>query len=384
MMDIPPSDAAGKLPDDRFIANVAEFSLELFKKSAAEQKNALVSPLSVMLALAMAANGADRETLSQMEGLLGGGIALPELNEYLCTYAKNLPSGDKSKLKIANSIWFRDDENRLYVEENFLQKNADYYSAAAYKAAFGSQTLKDINNWVKTNTDGMIENILDKITDEAMLYLINAVVFDAEWQRTYCKENIIKDDFTDINGNVKSVDFMQSSEYGYLDDGMATGFVKRYAGDSYSFAALLPNKKIAIGDYIASLTGEKFINTLKNAAQETVYASMPKFKYEYEIQLNDALKALGMPDAFDVEKADFKKMAKSSEGSIFIGKVLHKTYISVDELGTKAGAATMVEMETGGMPAEPKIVRLDRPFVYAIIDNATNLPVFIGTVLTIG
>ena len=382
MKDISPNNVNGKLPDDKFTASMADFSIELFKKSITDGKNSLVSPLSVMLALAMTANGADSETLSQMEKLLGGDIPLSELNEYLYGYVKGLPNEDKSKLRIANSIWFRDNENRLRVESDFLQKNADYYGATAYKSAFDEQTLKDINNWVKSNTDGMIDSILDEISDDAVLYLINAVVFDAEWQNVYNKYNIQKGDFNDINGIVQTVDFMHSDEYKYLDDGKAIGFIKPYANNGYSFAALLPNEGITIDEYIDFLTGIGFINILENYESTTVYASMPKFEYEYEVQMNDILKALGMPDAFDSGKADFKKMATSSNGNIYIGEVLHKTYISVDELGTKAGAVTSIMMNDAGTPAEPKIVRLDRPFVYAIIDNATNLPVFIGTLIT--
>ena len=383
MKDISPNKVSGKSPDDTFAASMADFSIELFKRSITDKGNSLVSPLSVMLALAMTANGANNETLSQMEKLLGSGIPLKDLNEYLYLYVKELPSEEKSKLSIANSIWFRDDKDRLSVKADFLQKNADYYNAYAYKSAFDEQTMQDINNWVKSNTDGMIEKILDEIKDSSMLYLINAVVFDAEWQKPYDKKYDVKEsNFTDINGTKQNADFMHSTEYTYLDDGKATGFIKPYVNNSYSFAALLPNEGIAIEEYIASLTGTGFINTIKNAENTTVYASMPKFEYEYEIQMNNALKVLGMPDAFDGEKADFKKMAASSDGNIYIGEVLHKTYISVDELGTKAGAVTSVMMEAGGMPLEPKTVRLDKPFVYVIIDNATNLPIFIGTLMT--
>jgi len=387
MADISANPVGGKPSDDLFVSSMADFSIELFKKSLSDKnENSLVSPVSVMLALAMTANGAGSETLAQMERLLGGGIPLADLNEYLYNFAKSLPSGNKSKLNIANSIWFRDDGERLQVEPTFLQTNADYYGASAYKSAFDAQTLKAINNWVSQNTDGMIDSILGEINENAVLYLINAVVFDAQWQSAYKDYDVRKGDFTDINGAVLNVDFMHSAESRYLDDGRATGFVKPYHSGGYSFAALLPNKGVGIAEYAASLTGAGFVAALKNAQGETVFASMPKFKYEYAISLNDALKALGIPDAFDGSKADFGRMASSAAGNICISDVFHKTFIEVDELGTKAGAATIVTMEDGAMPPppDPKTVRLDRPFVYAIIDNATNLPVFIGTVLTVG
>jgi serpin B len=217
-----------------------------------------------------------------------------------------------------------------------------------------------------------------------MLYLINAVAFDAEWQDIYKEYNLQKGEFVDINKKTQNVDFMYSSENRYLDDGKATGFIKPYVGNLYSFAALLPNEGIDITEYINSLTGSGFIDMIKNAEDTAVQASIPKFEYEYGIQLNAALKALGMPEAFDENKADFTKMAKSSDGNIYIGEVLHKTYISVTERGTRAGAATKVAMAAGGIISYPKTVWLERPFVFAIIDNATSLPVFIGTVMSIG
>jgi serpin B len=340
-----------------------------------------------MLALAMTANGADGETLAQLEALLGGGIPLTELNEYLYSYAHSLPSQEKSKLKIANSIWFRGNSDSLQVNDDFLQRNADYYNAAAYSSAFDKQTIDDINNWVKSNTDGMIDEILEEIKERDMLFLINAVLFDAEWQNVYFKENVRQGDFTDVDGVKRSADFMHSAEYGYLDDGMATGFIKPYANGAYSFAALLPNADIPIQEYIDSLTGEKFLDTLINVQRSMlVYASTPKFKYDYGISMIDALKALGVRDAFDADTADFSNMAKTTygNGNLFISEVLHKTYISVDELGTKAGAVTMVAMSGGssGLP-DHMVVDLDRPFVYAIIDNSTNLPIFIGTLMTV-
>ena len=388
MSGISPNRVSGKEADANFIGSMAEFSIELFKKSITDKENSLVSPLSVTLALAMTANGADNNTLSQMERLLGGDIPLSELNEYLYSYAKGLTNEEKSRLEIANSIWFRDGEDSsgyLFIEDEFLQKNADYYGASAFKSAFDSQTITDINNWVKTNTDGMIDRILDEITDELLLVLLNAIMFDAEWQSVYFKENVRNGEFTDIGGVVRNVDFMHSTENRYLDDGMATGFIKPYSGGAYSFAALLPNEGVSIEDYIDSLTGEGFLETISGAHRAIVNASMPKYEYEYEIELNDALIALGIPDAFGMYIADFSKMGMWGENSLYISQVLHKTFISVDELGTKAGAVTMVAIAPGSAanPEEPKVVRLDRPFVYAIIDNATNLPIFIGTLMTV-
>ena len=374
-----------KAADDAFAQSQMRLAVELFQSSVLESKdeNVLISPLSIQLALAMTANGADGNTKAEMEALLGGEISLEDLNEYLYSYVNNLPSAEKYKLQIANSIWFRDNEGRLQVEKDFLQKNADYYGAQAYKAAFDDQTMKDINNWVKDHTDGMIDSILDQIDEDAVMYLINALVFDAEWQHVYDKSDVYKGKFTNIDGAEKQVDMMHSEETVYLQDENATGFMKPYSGSKYNFAVLLPNEGVDIYEYIAGLTGEKLMETLSTPQLGMVMATLPKFSYEYELTMNDVLKELGMPSAFSGDTADFSKMAHSSRGNIYIGDVLHKTFISVDELGTKAGAVTKVQMNDECAVMSEWVVTLNRPFVYMIIDNETKLPVFIGTVMDV-
>ncbi len=376
MKDVIANTVNGKQYDDKFIANTASFSVELFKKSVAKGKNSLISPTSVLLALAMTANGADKDTLEQMQTVLSKDIPIDELNEYLYYYVKKLPNGEDAKLSIANSIWFKD---TFKVEQDFLQKNADFYKAAAYKTAFDEQTVKDINNWVSKNTDGMIDKMLEQLPGNAIMYLINTIYFDAKWNEPYLNVKVSEGDFTAHDGSKQKANFMNSVESYYLNDGRATGFIKPYAY-RYSFVALLPNETVSIDDYIASLTGEGFLDVLKSKNICTVDAYLPKFTYDYEIKMNEVLKALGMPDAFDAAKADFSRIGDTSDGNIYISEVLHKAFIAVDEEGTRAGAATKVEMVKTGYPEINVTVQLDRPFVYAIIDNATNLPLFIGTV----
>lgn len=370
----------GRRPDESFIKSSADFAVKLFKEGYDPEKSSLISPLSVMLALAMTANGAQDITLSEMERTLGGEIKIDELNEYLYSYAEGLPSDENAKLDIANSIWFRDSET-LEVKKDFLQTNADYYNAAAYKAAFDSQTVKDINNWVKSNTDGMIDKIIDEIGYDTVMYLINALTFDAEWENIYYKHSVAQGEFTSVNGDKRRVEMMYSTEGKYIKDANAQGFIKAYKG-GYSFAALLPDEGVSVNDYIQSLSGQKLLDIINGAENANVQAQLPKFSYDYAVHLNDALKKLGMPAAFDSSGADFSRLGSSDLGNIYIGDVLHKTFISVDERGTKAGAVTKVEMNAeSAMPGYS--VKLNRPFVYMIIDDATGLPIFIGAVMDI-
>ena len=152
--------------DENFIKQTANFSVKLFQKSVKENENSMISPVSVMMALSMTANGADTATKEEMEQLLAGGRSIDELNEFLYAYKNQLPSDADNKLSLANSIWFRDDKDRLKVEPDFLQKNANYYGAEAYESPFDKTTVDDINQWVKDHTDGMIENMVDRINKD--------------------------------------------------------------------------------------------------------------------------------------------------------------------------------------------------------------------------
>ena len=375
LMDgVAPRDVSTAPPDGQFSAGAAEFAVGLLKQCMSAD-NMLISPTSVMLALAMTANGASGETLEQLETALGMDIG--SLNAYLAEYSAGLDSS--GSLKSANSIWFLDDLDKVTVDGNFLQTNADYFGADVYKAPFDEQTVKDINTWVSDRTDKMVEDILDNISDEAIMYLVNALAFDAEWEKTYTTNDLYDGKFFPLSGGETSAKMMSSKESLYLSDNGAAGFVKPYKDGRFSFAALLPDSGVSLEEYVGSLTGERLLSIIRNAEETTVYTAMPKFSFGYSVELSDALKALGVTTAFS-DQADFSRMATVTDGYICIGRVLHKTYISVDELGTKAGAATVVEMVNETAMMDTKYVTLDRPFLFAIIDNETSLPVFLGTV----
>ena len=384
MKDVP-AKAVDVLPDmDVGSAAAADFGVRLFQTSMEEGKNTLISPLSVLYALAMTTNGADGETLAQMEQVLG--MDCDNLNSFMLAYLDLLPEAKEYKMSLANSIWFKDDPNFI-VEQSFLQTNADYYGAGAYKAAFDEGTRNDINNWVKEHTDGMIPEIIDEIPDEAIMYLVNALAFEAEWADVYEEHQIREGRFTMEDGTRQDVDMMHSEEYTYLEDDMATGFMKFYKDNRYAFVAMLPNEGVSVQQYVDSLTGEHLRELLTNPEEVTVFAVMPKFEMEYDIEMSEVLQEMGMTDAFDWKVADFSRLGTYNvDGmNICINRVLHKTFISVTEQGTKACAATAVEMVAEGAMeiVEFKEVVLDRPFVYMLIDCETNLPFFIGTMMNV-
>lgn len=356
-----------------------DFALRLFRASYEDGDNTLISPLSVLSALAMTANGAEGDTLSQMETVFG--MDREQLNLYLYSYVNSLSEGEKYKLRLANSIWFTDD-GRFTAGEDFLQTNADYYGADIYKTPFNNQTLRDINSWVNQNTDGMIPKILDRIPEEAVMYLVNALSFEAEWSEIYKDYQVRNGHFTSADGERQSAKMMYCNESRYLEDDSAVGFIKLYKGSKYAFVALLPNEGVSISDYLATLDGESLSAMLESPRRVTVQTAIPRFEVEYDVEMSSILKNMGMTDAFDESLADLSSLGRHTDGNLYISRVLHKTYIKVGERGTRAGAATVVEVEneSAAEPSEIKEVYLDRPFVYMLVDCENSLPFFIGTV----
>lgn len=366
------NESASKAPDDEFKAAASSFAAELFKDNYSKGKTTLVSPLSVLTALALVQNGAQGDTLAQLEQALGG-LDRDTLNAYMRAYCDFLTESDE--LKIANSVWT---DSSVEAKQAFLQKAVDSYSAQLFSAPLSSKkTVSSINSWVKKNTDGMIPKIIENADRDAVMMLINAVAFEAKWETPYTNDDIEKLEFNSYSGKSKKTEFMCSTESVYLSDSDAVGFMKPYKNGRFAFAALLPNEDVNIDDYIASLSGEKLMKIFSSAKKnEEVDVKMPKFKAEYSTQLIDTLKKMGIEDAFDRKSADFSSLIDKNDGA-YIGTVMHKTFIEVDQEGTRAAAATLVGISKMSMPAINPVC-LNRPFVYMIVDTETNLPLFIG------
>jgi len=371
-------DSAQEVPASD-VAAMTDFGLKLLKQCAGEE-NVLLSPASILSALGMTANGAKGETLAQFETAFG--LPMEALNAALSAV---LPEDD-GVFSRANAIWFNA-RNGLALDHDFLQTNADWYGAGLYSAPFDSGTCDEINRWVSDHTKGMIPKILDQVPEDALMYLVNALAFDGEWTSPYTAEDTWSGTFTREDGTAQQVDFMHGEEYAYLDGEKVTGFIKSYTGGKYAFAALLPDRGVTVEEALDSLTGESLTDLLRNVYGEEVVTALPKFTSDYDVGLEQVLPDLGITDAFDAGLADFSGMGTTEDGgpNLFISRVLHKTHIEVDELGTKAAAATVVEM-TEGAAAElepPKEVILDRPFIYMIYDQDSDLPLFLGTAMSI-
>ena len=381
--EITPED---KIPDAAFHNAMLTFALALFRQTAAQDKgqNLLVSPLSVMTALNMAANGTGGETLAQLERTLGNGLTVADLNACLRTLTKTLPNSEQSRLHIANSLWINN-LVRKDVQRPFLNNMLAYYGAGINACDFDQAGIDAINNWVKENTEGMIDSILDEPDPDILMLLLNALAFDAKWQKPFEEHKVTKTAFTREDGTKTDCDMMRGEERFYVEDEITVGFIKEYAGGGYRFVALLPDESVSMADYVASLTPEKLTALLAGARNDIpVNAGLPKFSFDYSVTLNDVLRAMGIEDLFSVSSCDFSEMFRENVGA-YVSEVLHKTFIEVNTEGTRAAAVTAVMIEKNAMiPFDCKTVILDRPFVFLITMGKENTPVFIGTVNSCG
>ena len=372
---------AGIKPADAASLEVGEgtdtydFALGLLRQSA-DGENVLVSPLSVLSALALAESGAEGETLAQMEQVTG--MSVGELTDLLQAYGALV---DDRPLSVANSVWLRDSDG-LVVEDDFLETCGERLGAQVFSAPFDDSTVADVNAWISEKTHEMIPSMLERISDDAQLLLVNALAFEGGWEDPFDSELVSPDTFTREDGTERDVTMMRSTEDSYLENELATGFVKPYEGYDYAFVGLLPAEGVTVDELLASLDGsalEELLTPVEGAGAEI---GLPKFTAAYEAELGGALRALGMTDAFDPDLADFSRMGTSDRGPLAVGGVLHKTFIDVNEEGTRAAAATVIPMDgvaAPGGPIEYHEVILDRPFVYLIMDLRTGLPVFAGT-----
>lgn len=359
-----------------------------------KRANTFISPLSILFALALAQNGAAGTTLDELAAITG--LGTDELNSYLGAYARYLETGDMDgigtddegamPLHLANSIWIRETKS-LEVRDDYLATCANELDASVFSAPFDTTTIDDINAWVDEHTNHMIEQLISEIPDTARLYLINALAFEDAWEDPYDEASVEDAIFTCEDGGTQTVRMMYSYEGTYVENEQFQGFIKPYVDYRYAFVGLLPREGVSLTDAVAALDGPALEALLQPVMNAEANAGLPKFRLEYQVELTDTLRTLGVNAAFDPELADFAPMDTDEDGPLYIGQVLHKTFIDVNEEGTRAAAATSIGMEAGASAPmdEPVVynVILDRPFAYLIIDNQVGLPVFAGTMLAI-
>jgi serpin B len=360
-----------------------EFGFELFQKifaSETKYENIMVSPFSVSLALAMTYNGAGGETKKAMEETLKlYGLSPEEINTSYQTLVKALKSLDKKViLEIANAIFYRDD---FQVENGFISTNKNFYDAEVSALDFGSpNALKTINDWVANKTHDKIDKILDKISNDHIMFLINAIYFKGIWQSEFEKKNTAEKDFYLENGSTVKTDFMQQeNSVLYSSNELFQAVQLPYGQGNYTMNIFLPQAGKSLQDITENLDKENWKNWNKNFVETNVDIELPKFKFEYELTMNQVLTDMGMGIAFTRGVADFTGINRG--GNLNIDYVKHKSFIEVNEEGTEAAAVTVVAIEftsVGGTTKVPFYV--NRPFLFAITEKSTGAVLFMGTV----
>ncbi|MBC8385556.1 MAG: serpin family protein [Candidatus Cloacimonetes bacterium] len=372
-----------KVPEislDTFCESNNKFGFKVLKEILNEQpdENIFISPMSISYALGMTFNGADGITREEMAKTLEfGNLTTAEINESFKKLMKKLIELDPQvMMKIANSIWYRDD---IDILKPFKEVNRDYFNAEIRNMDFSKkETVGIINNWVNENTNGKIDKILDEIDALSMMYLINAIYFKGAWTNEFDKKRTREDKFFYAKGKSVMCEMMSSSEkVMYFENKDFQAVDLPYGKENFSMIVILPKKEDDLNKFISNLNNEDWNSWLTGFSKQKGSLSLPKFKIEYDIEMNDVLKNLGMGNAFS-PAADFSKMTKKQK--LYISNVKHKTFVDVNEEGTEAAAVTVVEMKlTSAGPGF--YMKVNRPFVFAIKEKETNSILFIGKIV---
>lgn len=377
-----------------------EFAFALYHQLRKDEPgNLLFSPYSVSQALAMTYAGAVGDTSTQMAETLSFTMPGPALHESLSALnadltARGTAAADPNNgvaaraLHIANGLW---GEQTYPFDDEFTALLAEYYGAGLQPTDFVGAPEKardEINGWVEEQTEDRIQDIVPEgvITELTRLVLANAIYFYGGWAETFDAENTSDADFFLLDGSAVTVPMMtQQESFAYAQGDGFQAIELPYAQSGLAFTVILPDE----GQFAAveeSLDWEMLTKITADLAYAEIDLSMPKFEFEFSTGLAEPLQALGMTDAFDELRADFSgMMGDDPPGPLYISNVLHKAFIAVDEDGTEAAAATVVIM-TEAMaiePEEPIVVRIDRPFIFAIRDTRTGTVLFLGSVVVL-
>jgi serpin B len=361
-----------------------QFGLDLFGRiiESDETANVMISPTSISLAMGMAYNGAETSTKQAFDSVLNyEGLTRAEVNEITRELIKTLVTNSKGNLlEIANSVWYR---TNFPVYEGFIEMNKTYFDAEVKELDFANPAAVDaINSWVADKTHDKIDKIIEELSPEAMMVLINALYFNCLWEIEFDPdetktETFYKEDQTAF----ADVEMMTTEgEFNYAATNDFTAVELPYKNGKFSMHLFLPSYGSGVDELIGKLDGDSWIEWLEGFSEhEKVQVTMPKFRFEYQRSLVNDLAGMGLGIAF-TDAADFSGI---SQIALLISEVIHKTYIDVNEEGTEAAAVTAIVMEltSAGPGGGPVVIRLDRPFLFAITENSSKSIVFIGKMM---
>jgi serpin B len=367
----------------KIIAADNQFGFEIFQKinaSLGEPKNTMISPMSISLALAMVYNGTNGDTKKQMEDMLHkSGLTPDDINQSYKELVAALSSHDpKVELAISNAIFYR---NTFSVKNDFITTNQNYYQAEVAGLDFTktAETLSKVNGWVNTKTKGKIPEILQEVNPEDVIYLLNAIYFNGEWQYRFDPKETTDMPFTKADNLVIQVPTMAiENPYKVYSHESFQMLEMPYGSGKYSMLIFLPASGKNTNNVISLLTADNVDGWIQKMTEQKKKVYLPKFEFKFDDSLVDELNALGMTDAFNDAKANLSGISDAAK--LVISEVMHKSYIKVDERGTEAAAVTGITIGVTSMPIDNSF-RVDHPFVFAIREKDTKAILFIGKVM---
>ena len=368
---------------DLVVANNA-FGFNIFKTimlAEGNDKNVFISPLSISLALAMTYNGANGDTKTEMQNTLQfPNLSSDEINGYFQKLSTSLIQVDpKVNLGIANSIWYR---NTFSILPAFIQVNQDYYNAHIEALDFNNpNSVNTINNWVSDKTNKRIPKVIDQISNDLVMFLINAIYFKGSWMYEFDKNGTHDLSFTLADASVISTPLMhQKGSFNSFSNEQFSAVEMPYGQGNFTMVVLLPNDGYSANDILTNLSSENWDSWTNSFSKQNVEITFPRFKFEYDRTLNNDLTNLGMGKAFSDTEADFTNI--NPNGGLYISYVKHDSYVEVNETGTEAAAVTVVAISAtmAGPGNEYHTFLVNKPFVFAIRETTTNTILFMGKV----
>ena len=357
---------------DKYKDTYNTFTRNLLMSYQNGKNNLVLSPFSILVLLCMAADATASDTRDEIISVICEDQSYDEVRSTVKKLSEAFAKDDT--LSIANALCVNETISDS-IKPEFKDLLKENYSSELFAS---KDIVSDVNRWVKEKTRGMIEKIADENMRNMLACLMNAICFEAEWAEKYEEDDIIEEDeFTNGDGSKAEVTMLRSKEPYYIENDLFTGFIKPYKGLGYSFMTLLPKNESA--DALKASLSDTDFSKLFNSKQDfDVDATMPEFRYDFSDDLTRYLESLGILKVFS-SSADFSPMTNEwlkADG------IIHKAHIELDRKGTKAAAVSTMFMVAGCALDFDRIkyVRLDRPFIYAIMHNETGLPIFAGVV----
>jgi serpin B len=360
------------------------FAFDFLARLAASEDagvNLFVSPFSASMALGMALAGAEGETYEAMRGGLGlSGMSREEIGASYHSMIGLLTELDPSvQMEIGNSVWLR---TGFEPEAAYLEEVEADFDARVSTLDFADPAAADtINAWVSEATGGEIEGIVTPpISPLTVAFLINAIYFRGDWTIQFDPADTRPGPFRREDGTVVTAPLMHLSdgEFPFARTPEYTALELPYGGEAFAMTLVLPPEGVGLAEFVAGLDADAWKRILASLSPREPPVTLPKFRLEFDKQLNDVLKALGMEPAFDPSVADFSRMHRDAlDMQLHLSEVKQKAFVEVDEKGTTAAAVTSVEV---GVTSAPIGFTADRPFLFAIRERLSGTVLFTGLV----